>query len=111
MEFIAQIWPIVAAVFGLGGTGAGIYLYRRSRRTEVVSAEANTANKMIDLMDKTIDKVSDRLEKEINELKTSNGKLCNRLAAIEKALKCIRLCDYRDQCPVRAELQNAADSV
>ncbi|MEG1937109.1 MAG: hypothetical protein RRZ64_07970 [Rikenellaceae bacterium] len=94
---------IVGALGTLVGTVTSVFYFKRAKRAEVVSAEINTADQMIDLVKKA--------NAEAFELiKIENSKLRKSVSRLEKVLDRVSTCKHFAECPVPKELQCSDDN-
>ena len=117
MELLSAI---VTAISILAGVIVSMFYARRAKKAEVYAKELenaagyiSNADKMIDLVKKANAEVVLSNEKLINTLQEENEKTRKSIGKLERAIKQIDRCSYRNQCPVYDELQklegNCAD--
>jgi len=112
LEMILTTLSSLLVVTNIGG-----YFYiKRERKANVVSAEADTTKKIIDLMQEASDLSTGRLKELIGELindnkllKQSNDEIRKELRSLNRAIRAINLCNYRAQCPVLEQLPRPTD--
>lgn len=76
-----------------------LYLWRRSRIAEVKSKEVATADDMVNLINKVMERALAQMSKE-------NEKLRKLVTRFERALQKTNLCPHRAICPVAEQLQS-----
>lgn len=122
MTVLETLLTTLCGMIATGGISHLFYL-RRERKAVVKTAEVNTAEKAVDVMDRAFNTTIVRLEKnitqleeditkkktefkdEIKTLKGINEKVTLRLATLEAAIIEVTKCVHRDQCPVVNKLQ------
>lgn len=124
LENIGTIISLGTALVALLGS---VFYFRRARKAEVVakelgvkSQEISTADEMIELVKKAHEEAvllardtaeNNRKTAEENraiaeERKTDNEKLRKTISKLERAIRGISVCAYRDQCPVTDRMQS-----
>lgn len=105
---------IVSAISILSGVAVSMLYARKAKKAEVRAREIENASGYIENADKMIklvmeanNKAAEVQDKLLNELKKENEKFKNTTEVLQRAIKSITLCLYRDQCPVYDELQNS----
>lgn len=97
----------IGAIIGYAGTIMGlvtsVFYFKRAKKAEVQSKEIATADQMIDLVKKANAEVVEINRKENEKLRKSIGRL-------EKAVRAISTCPYRNECPVTDRLQGTEES-
>lgn len=83
----------------------GWFTSGRKHRKETESIEADTRKKDMELGKQYVDEFKDNI---VKPLQTELRGLKREVNKLQKAVDRISDCDYRDDCPVRAELQKQA---
>lgn len=85
----------------------------RKAKAEALKAEAEAEELRIDNAEKAtrilVENIVKPLKEELNETKKELSRNTREMARLRKALDAIKSCDYRDNCPVIAELRVGAE--
>lgn len=102
-DFIKDIVLAVTALLGM----CGWFTSGRKHRREVESIEADNKQKDMELAKTYVNEFKESIAK---PLQTEMGGLKREVAKLRKAVDKVNDCEYRNNCPVRSELQKQQDA-
>lgn len=114
-----EVVQVITALTTLIGLATSVLYARRAKKAEVKAKEAEARAKeienrkndignaelMIELVQKANAEVAKVQQRMIETLKNENAKFKKYVEKLERALRSIHRCPYRDNCPVYTELQ------
>ncbi len=86
-------------------SGCGWFVNARKHRRETENLAADIRKKDMELGKQYVDEFKDNI---VKPLQTDLRGLKREVTKLQKAVDRVSDCDYRDDCPVRAELQKQA---
>lgn len=105
MELVMSIIAAISALVAVFTSITTLYMWKRARVAEVKSKEITTADDMVELINKVMERALAQMSKE-------NEKLRKIVARFEKAVRLISTCPNRDNCPITDQLQdNSVDDL